>query len=179
MSRVSSLALAVPLALAGPAWSQEAAEEVHGDDDHHYHDNHVAVFLGGTSPFDQERAGKTSFTVGADYERRFTQAVGAMALADFAFGDLTRTALFAALFAGRPIADLRLAIGPGIEFVEEDEILEDGSTSTKHTGYFVISTRATYDFHVGVVSLTPAAGLDFVGETKTAFVYGGAVGIGF
>ena len=176
--RAGVLALLVA-GINAPLAGQTVSAGSHAEEGPHFHHNHVAVFLGATTPFDQDKAGKTSFTVGADYERRFTPALGVMALADFALGDLKRTALFAAMFAGHPIDALRIALGPGFELVEQDEIAEDGSTSTKHKAFFVISTRATYEFHVGRVSLTPAAGLDFIGETKTAFVYGVAVGIGF
>ena len=164
---------------SAPASGQTVSAGSHAEEEHHFHHNHVAVFLGATTPADQERAGKTSFTVGADYERRFTPALGVMALADFAFGDLKRTALFAAMFAGHPIDALRIALGPGFELVEQNEIAEDGSTSTKHKAFFVISSRVNYEFHVGKVSLSPTVGLDFIGETKTSFVYGLAVGVGF
>ena len=179
ISRGSALGLLTLLALTGQLRSQEAGEQEHAGDDHHFHRNHVAVFLGATTALDRESGGKTSFTIGADYERRITPTLGVMALADFAFGDHKRTALFAAMFAGRPIDALRLAVGPGFELVEKDKTAEDGSSSTEHSAFFVISTRATYDFHVGRLSLSPAAGLDFIGETKTSFVYGVAVGIGF
>lgn len=165
--------------VSAPLAGQTVSPGSHAEEEHHFHHNHVAVFLGATTPFDQDKAGKTSFTVGADYERRFTPALGVIALADFALGDLKRTALFAALFAGRPIDALRIALGPGFELVEQDKISEDGSTSTKHKAFFVIASRVNYEFHVGRVSLAPTVGLDFIGETKTSFVYGLAVGVGF
>lgn len=120
------ISIAALVVLAGRMAGQEAIED-HADEDHHFHHNHIAAFLGATTPLDKERGGTTSFTVGVDYERRFTAVIGAMALADFSFGDLKREAIFAAQFAIRPIEALRLALGPGVELVEEDEIQEDGS----------------------------------------------------
>lgn len=149
------------------------------DEEHHFHRNDVAVFLGATTPLDKARGGETSFTAGVEYERRFTRVLGAQALADFSFGDLKREAIFAALLTVRPIAPLRFSLGPGAELVEEDKIEEDGSTSTKNKAYFVIASRVIYVFHVGRISLAPTVGLDFIGETKTSFVYGLSVGAGF
>ncbi len=50
---------------------------------------------------------------------------------------------------------------------------------TKSSAFFVWSVGASYEFHVGPLSLTPTAYLDFVGETKTNLTYVLAVGTGF
>ena len=49
---------------------------VFAQDDHGFHHHHLAVFLGGTTPLDSASGGKTSFTIGADYEYRITPVVG-------------------------------------------------------------------------------------------------------
>jgi hypothetical protein len=154
-----------------------AAQNDHADE-HHFHHNHVAVFVGGTTALNEEKGGTTSFTVGADYERRVTATLGVMAVADLSIGNHKRQWLAAAMFAYRPLDELRLAIGPGLELVDTDET-SGGTTITKTKAYFVVSSRASYEFHVGKLSLSPTLGLDFIGETKTSFVYGLAVGYGF
>ena len=94
--------------------------------------------------------------------------------ADFTFGDHKRTAL--AQVAGvYHVGGLKLQTGPGFEVVETEK--SSGATSNK--AYFVWAVGAGYDFHVGPLSLTPTAVLDFVGETKTNLTYLLAVGMGF
>ena len=169
--------LGVLLVAVGAFTTQATAQDDQADDGHHFHHNHLAMFVGGVTPFTKQ-AGETSFVLGADYERRFNPAVGVIALADFAFGQHKRTALFAAKLSYRPMAALRLAAGPGFELVETD-VMSGGTTTTKHKAYFVIATRANYEFHVGKLSLGPTVGLDFIGETKTNFVFGVSLGYGF
>ena len=152
-----------------------AAEDAHGDDGHGFHPNEVGVFVGATTPFDEEVGGGTSFTIGVEYERRFTADIGVIALAEFARGDHKRAELFAAEFAWRPIEDLRVGLGPGFELVEKDK----PSGGTKRSAFFVVVTRANYELHLDKVTLSPTLGLDFVGETKTNIVYGLTVGYGF
>ena len=168
--RVALVVALVGALAAGQASAQEG--------EHHPHCNHVAVFVGGTTPLNEDAGGKTSFTVGADYERKLNDYVGAMVLADFAFGDHKRQALFAAFLAYHAVKPLRLAVGPGVEFVEKDET-SGGTTTTKNKAYFVMSSRGSYEFHVGKLSLSPTLGLDFIGETKASVVYGLALGYGF
>ena len=51
----------------------------------------LALFLGATTP--TESASETSFTIGADYERRLPGIWGVGGLVDFAIGDFKRTAI--------------------------------------------------------------------------------------
>ncbi len=89
-------------------------------DDHHFHHNDIAVFAGGITPLNEDAGGKTALALGADYERRFTTVVGAQALGELSFGDHKRTALAVLNLTVRPVAPLRLAAGPRIEWVEQD-----------------------------------------------------------
>ncbi len=168
---VTILLVALCLPLAG----QSGVEDSQADE-HHFHHNDIGVFLGGMTPLSKTE--QTSFAIGVDYERRITQSIGVGVLVDFVFGDHKRSALVAAMFVGRPVPSLRLAIGPGFEVVEE-AVTSNGGTTTKNTAYFVIATGAMYDFHFGNFLLSPTVGVDFVGETKTNLLYGLTFGYGF
>lgn len=170
------LCLAFLLAAGAPLAGQEAG---HAEDDHGFHPNHIALFAGATTALNKEKGGTTSFTLGADYERRITPKVGVMGLVDFAIGDHKRTVILAAMFAWRPADALRIALGPGAEWVEKDEVGEGGETKTKRKAYYVTASRLSYDFHVGQLSISPTLGLDFIGETKASLVYGVSFGLGF
>ena len=76
------------------------------------------------------------------------------------------------------MADLRVAAGPGFELADKD-VTVDGMTTTKQKVFFVLVTRANYDFRFGNVSLSPTVGIDLIGETETNIVYGLAFGFGF
>ena len=157
------------LALASPIFAAE-----NGVADQHFHHNDIGVFIGGTTPFNEEAGGKTAPTIGVEYERRFSPTIGGLLMAEFVGDKHKRDYLFAVLFTYR-VSLLRLAIGPGFEFVEQDK----PSGGTKLSEYFVISTRASYAFHVGKITLAPTIGIDLIGETKTNLVYGLSVGYGF
>ena len=147
-------------------------------DDHHFHHHHLALFVGGTTPLDSASGGATSFTMGADYEYRFTAVVGALVLFDHVPGDHHRDWLFGAMFAVRPIDALRIAAGVGFELVDTD-VTSGGTTTTKTKAYFVTPVRTSYEFHVGKFTIAPTVGVDFIGETKTNIVYGLSLGHGF
>ena len=152
--------------------------QLEAQDDHAFHHHHVAVFVGATTPFNSASGGKTGFTIGADYEYRFTESVGAMLLFDHVMGDHKRDWLFGAMFAVRPIDALRLAIGVGFELADKD-VASGGMTVTQTKAYFVWPTRVSYDFHAGNFTISPTLGIDLIGETKTNIVYGLAFGYGF
>ena len=152
-----------------------ATEGTHENAEHDFHRNEAGLFIGATNPYDEEAGGETSFTIGFDYERRITSVAGVMGLVDFCLGDGSRSSLIAAAFAWRPVEGLRLGVGPGAEVDEEAEKAGD----TEHALHFVIVARALYEFHVGNITLSPTFGVDFLGETKTNFIYGLSIGYGF
>lgn len=143
----------------------------------HFHRNHVAIVLGATTPLDNE-SNSTAFTVGADYERLFTRVVGARLAVDFTGRNHSRNGLIALELVVRPIPPLALLAGPGLEFVEKEET-HNGATSTERETETVFRVGGSYDFAVGPLTIGPIAILDFLGETKTNFVFGISTGIGF
>ncbi len=169
----ASVATLTLLLLSVVSASPVSASET-GDADQHFHHNDIGVFVGGTTPFNEEAGGKTAPTIGVEYERRFSPTVGAVLIAEFVGDDHKRDYLFAVQFTYR-ISKLRLGIGPGFELTEKDK----PSGGTNLSEHFVIVTRANYVFHVGKISVAPTVGIDLIGETKTNLVYGLAVGYGF
>ncbi|MEN8261344.1 MAG: hypothetical protein ABFS02_12310 [Pseudomonadota bacterium] len=87
-------------------------------DEHEWHKNHVAVFVGDMSPVN--KSNDTSLALGISYERRLTKMFGLEALADFTVGSHERTALFAAGVTFRPFGGLKLMTGPGFEIEDPD-----------------------------------------------------------
>ena len=145
----------------------------HVADDHHLHHHHVAFMAGGMTPLSE--TSETSFALGADYEYRIDERWGGGAGADFTFGDHKRAALFAGGASYRPLPALKVGTGPGLELVETDK----PSGGMKNSTYFVWWVGASWEFHIGSLSVGPILYLDFVGETKTNLTYGATIGTGF
>ena len=161
------------LALQRPTVATATLAAAVGASDHAHHPNHVAVFVGATTP--TKKKSETSFTIGADYERRLPGIWGVGVLADFALGDFKRTALVGPVVFLHPTGNLKALVVPAVEFVEKDQ--DDGQT--KHEAHYVMRVGLSYEFHFGVYSVSPIVNVDFIGETKTSIVYGATFGVGF
>lgn len=140
------------------------AEESHmadGHDHHAFHRHHVAVFVGGTHDYHDEDA----FTVGMDYEYRFTELFGAGVLIDVAGGDIESAVIGGGLFI-HPWKELRFLTAVGKEF---------------HNGHgeFVVRLGSLYDFHIDQWALSPAVLLDVLESGHLNVVYGLGIGRGF
>ena len=140
---------------------------------HHFHYNHVAIFVGASSIF--EKSG-THFTLGADYIRYLSPesnfAIGVYSEAIFEHH--TEWLFGTVLFYGLP-EHFWLRAGPGIELMQED--LECGC-GTKTKAEFLIRIGAGYSIHLGDFSIDPSIDLDFL-RSKTTIVWGINAGIGF
>ena len=163
--------------LAGASTRPVLAQTAEDDDDHHDHANHVAVFVGATTP--TKKKSETSFTLGADYERRFSDLFGVLGIADLAFGSHKRTGLFAVNLAIHPASGWRLAIGPGFELVDKDDPTPSDPMRTTLSSFFILRGSVLYEFHAGDWAVGPMLSVDAIGETKTNIVYGLSIGRGF
>jgi hypothetical protein len=129
-----------------------------------HHANHAGLFLGLT-----RAGGHSSFTIGADFERRLPIAherfaVGA--LVDAAVGPEPKHVIVAGTLSFRPVATVKLLIAPGVEFAQghSEELFRAG---------------AAIDIaHVGPLMVSPGLFFDFVGG-HTAIVFGLTFGAGF
>ena len=145
-----------------------------GEQGHHFESNEIGVFFGGTVPFDEIAGGYPGYTIGLEYERRLSPTIGAVLIAEYVSEKHKRDNLLAVMFAYR-LKNFRLAGGPGMEIAEKDE----SGGGTKLSSYFLLATRANYNIHLRKVTLAPTVGVDLIGETKTNFVFGVALGYGF
>lgn len=147
--------LAVTLSGAAPAAASGAE-----------HPHHVALFAGATS-FETEWT--PHFTVGADYEFRLPFLDGLLGI--FASGEVVvvegTPLIFTAGLTVHPIGGLKILAGAGTEFHAEHPEPE-----------FLVRGGLGYDFHLGMISLGPAAFVDYA-DGHVALVYGLSAGVVF
>jgi hypothetical protein len=122
------------------------------------------VFVGLTSG-----NGETDYTVGLEYEYRFTRLVGLGVIAETTpkakAGDGISVAL-AALHI-HPLGDWRLTAAYGFEDIHDASAkIAKGKAPTKNKDVFRLG--AAYDFHVGDFGIAPSANVDFVGGKEIA-----------
>lgn len=179
------LLLVLPWPLAS---AQEADPAAHRPEEHHgrHHANHLAFFAGASTLTGEipEGAPGTAFTLGLEYERRFTRHIGLGFLADYAVGELGRAFLLAVPLWIRPVGGLGLALAPGVEFEEEEakhtETRSSAAEETHTSTHFAFRLGAFYAFPISsMFSLVPQFNADFIGGNGTTLVYGLAFGIGF
>jgi hypothetical protein len=136
--------------------------------EHHAIHHHGAIFLGTTHSFYAEH---TDFTLGAEYELRFSDRIGAGLFAEMVF------AAHQEQLVGIPLLvhfhNLKLFAGPGMVFIQAEH---HGHKETHSE--FLVRTGAGYDIHLGSASISPTFSLDFINGHLYA-VPGIGFGIGF
>ena len=146
-----------------PAHADEGGGSAHDEAaGHAEHDHHLALFLGATHVEES-----TYPTVGLDYEYRLpflNRLFGVGPMVEYIHEDHAVLIGAVALYL-HPWAGLKLFSDAGYEYSEEH-------------GDFLVRLGAGYDFHLGSVSLTPTAAVDFV-HGHTAIVGGLALGYVF
>ncbi len=137
-----------------------AAEEEHGEHkEWHYHRNHVGLLLGIT-----HEEGEDEFTIGLDYEYRFSQYFGIGALMEYV-GEDAREGVGMGLLFIHPYKGFRFLAGAGVKPKAEE---------TK----FIWRLGIGYRFHMGNWSIAPEFNLDFT-EGRTVEVFGVSFGYNF
>jgi len=123
--------------------------------------HHLSIINGGTTILED---GRTAYTVGIDYEYRYSDLLGFGFVAEQAVGNVDAFTFLA-------VADihiwkgLAIQVGPGLEFTEE----EDG---------LVFRSGVLYEFEFfDHWTLSPQAHFDFAHEDS--FVFGIAIGRSF
>lgn len=124
---------------------------------------------------------ETSFTVGADYERRLSEVFGIGALVDLALGNTKRTALLGIPVFLHLIGALELHAAPAIEFADErgEGDTGEGSSDVESTTNFAVRVGAGYEFELGQLTVAPQVNVDFISGESASIVYGLAFGVGF
>lgn len=137
-----------------------ATEEEHEEHkESHYHLNHVGLFLGTT-----HEEGKHEFTIGLDYEYRFSQYAGIGVLVEYVGEDAREGVGLVPLFI-HPYKGLRFIAGAGVKPKAEE---------TK----FIWRLGVGYRFPIGNWTIAPEFNVDFT-EGKTVEVFGVSFGYGF
>ena len=158
MTRMAS-ALIFLLASSVASAEHEGEHAGHGGE-HAFHSNVVAAFVGVTSEDRREEA----FTLGLEYERRFTPVFGLGVVAERAFGDLDFW-VFAVPFAWHN-GPWKLYVAPGVE------------DSDDHGSEFLFRVGVEYGFEVGNFEVAPQLDIDFV-DGEEVLVLGVTIGKGF
>lgn len=160
------------------------SEEEHGEA-HHFHPNHVALFLGGTTHL--EKGTGTYFSLGTDYEYRVSSLVGIGVIGELIFAEETEYLLALPLFL-HMTDSLWFRLAPGFEVAHHSENHSEGhgeeaheSNDNDHAGsevLFFIRMGAGYSFHAGGFSIAPTIDLDIF-RSRIALVWGISIGKGF
>jgi hypothetical protein len=166
--RAGPALLAVPLlvlAMAAPALAQHAA---HGG---HVHQNEAALTVAGTWENETDEA---SLTLGAEYERRFTNVVGLVLEAEYVV-DPEAWVVVAPLVVRPGGGGFKLVAGPGLE----NKNVEAHGRDT----FFLFRIGAGYGAEfAGRYAVTPFVNVDLVrehGEWVRAIVAGVTLGVAF
>ena len=145
--------ITIPFEISAAENEQEEGEKPH------YHRNHVGLFLGNT-----HEEGEDEFTIGLDYEYRFSQYVGIGVLLEYVGEDERKGIGMVPLFI-HPYKGFRFLAAAGVKPKAEE---------TK----FVWRLGIGYRFPIGKWTIAPEFNLDFT-EGKTVEVFGVSFGYGF
>jgi hypothetical protein len=166
----------VLLLLAGHTSPLGAQERVAGtlEDEHHGHDNAVAIFLGGMTHLGSDgNSSDTGFAFGLEYARRVASWLSVGILAEGATTETQRDFILALPLFAHVTEKIRLVVGPGVETAP----LREGGTEGRHYE-FLMRFGAIYELEFKNFVIGPQVNADVVGGRWT-MVYGATVGIGF
>lgn len=160
MYRLRILVLSVAVFVFTTPIQALAAEEHHEEHtESHYHRHHVGLMLGNT-----HEEGEDEFTIGLDYEYRFSQYFGIGLIGEYV-GEDAREGVGMGLLFIHPYKGFRFLAGAGVKPKAEE---------TK----FIWRLGIGYRFHMGNWTIAPEFNLDFT-EGRTVEVYGVSFGYGF
>jgi hypothetical protein len=160
MCRLRILVLSVAVFVLTMPVQALAAEEEHGEhQESQYHRHHVGLLLGNT-----HEEGEDEFTIGLDYEYRFSQYFGIGLLGEYV-GEDAREGVGMGLLFIHPYKGFRFLAGAGVKPKAEE---------TK----FIWRLGIGYRFPIGNWTIAPEFNLDFT-EGRTVEVYGVSFGYGF
>jgi hypothetical protein len=160
MYRLRILVLSVAVFVLTMPVQAPAAEEKHEEHkEAHYHRNHVGLFLGNT-----HEEGENDFTIGLDYEYRFSQYMGIGLLIEYV-GEPFREGVGLVPLSIHPYKGFRFVVAPGIKPKKDEE-------------KFIWRLGVGYQFPIGNWTIAPEFNLDFT-EGRVVEVYGVSIGYGF
>lgn len=158
----------------GTTVEHEGAE---GHEEEHFHKHHLALFVGATEAEEHHSEGhhgegdssgarSPDFTLGIDYERRFSKIFGFGGMGDWVV-EGKREWLVGPIAFLHPFGGAKLYAAPCYQHVREGD-----------ENSFVFRVGASWDFEVGKYSIGPNVIYDF-GETDDFLVVGVGFGMGF
>jgi hypothetical protein len=169
----SALIIGIITFLPFGLFAQHENPETGMEEENHIHYNTIALFTGGSSFLE---TGNTSFTLGADYIRRFSST------SNFGLGIYTEAIfahhiewVFGAVVLYTLPGNFWIRSGPGIEFFQE-EIEHTGETESKTE--FLWRIGVGYKIHIGRFIIDPSVDLD-LSRSSEALVWGVNFGMGF
>jgi transcription elongation factor GreB len=129
---------------------------------------------------------ETGFTIGAGYRYALSDRFAIGPMVDFAFYDSENTALLVGALFWKPVGNLLLVAGPGVEWVDEKDHGHDPHASRSAAvegegssgGQFAFRVGAAYELHAGRLAISPAVGADVI-DGHTTMVYAVSFGLGF
>jgi hypothetical protein len=173
-------AFVMGVGLTPSASAQEHGSEASGHEEH-FHRNELALVLASTYEAGEE---KNLFTVGGEYERRFTSRLGAGAT----FEHLSEVGGWVFIFpiTFRVYRELKLLAGPGFEHQSrrpEEHGDVPGEVGGEAENLFLFRIGVHYGFELGErYSIVPGIELDWIDEehgVARALVYGVNLGVAF
>ena len=149
-------------------YSQHNDEHNKTESHDHFSKHHIALFNGATTNFSHK---STAYTVGLDYEFRFSRLVGCGISGEYIASESGEILAGIGVFL-HPYKGTKLIAGPFLILAEEAHS-EDHESKKEASISFRIGVG--YDFHFKMLSVGPIVNFD-VGNTE-AINYGLAIGI--
>jgi hypothetical protein len=147
--------------------SLEVVAEHAEEHEEHYHENHMALFVGSTEAEEHHgEKGDPDFTIGLDYERRLNKLFGLGAFAEWV-AEGNREYLLGPMVFLHPYKGAKLYAAPCYQHIQESG-----------TDNFVFRVGASWDFEFGEYSVGPNVIYDFADE-QDLLVLGVGFGVGF
>jgi hypothetical protein len=156
--RISTLSVAI-VVLITPLQVLAAEEEHAEHTQSHYHRHHLGLLLGNT-----HEEGLDEFTIGLDYEYRFSQYIGIGSLLEYVGEDIREWVGLVPVFI-HPHKGFRFIVAPGIKH-------------KKAENKFLWRLGIGYRFPIGNWTIAPEFNVDFT-EGRVVEVYGVSFGYGF
>lgn len=150
---------------------QENEQSHHLTNEHPSNKNHIAIFNGATTVFEHDI---TNYTVGIEYEHRFTKKIGLGFLAEYITEKADEFVIGIPFFI-YPLKGIKLMAVPLLVYGEEPQ--EDQAHESEKEARYLNRIGVGYEFHFHNFSIDPILNFDF-GKTE-ALGYGIAIGYGF
>ncbi len=135
----------------------------------HYYEHHFTLYNGLTTNLNHE---STAYTVGVDYEFRFSKFVGIGILGEYVFTESGEFVTGIPLYA-HPYKGAKIIVAPLIVIGEEEH---EEHHDTKRESSFAFVVGAGYDFHMWKISVGPSINFGF--STIQTIGFGLSLGFG-